>query len=88
MGLSLEITEDTSRPRLRIAIPAWGRGTAPTEQVHRMPEPVRVEEIQSLLKAALNPREITPLRLTRNERRQMQMSRRLRRALYEVAESA
>lgn len=88
MELPLEVTEDLSRPRLRIAIPTWGRTADDDERVHRMPEPVRIEEIRSLLDASLNPREITPLRLTRGERRQLQMSRRLRRALYGVSEPA
>lgn len=69
------------RAVLRIAIPSWRRGR---QQDVRLIEPAipRREDYQQLLDSAVKPVDTTILRLTKAERRQLSVSRRVRDALY------
>lgn len=66
---------------LRIAVPTWG-AMAPTDvQSQHPPRPTR-EEFKSLLDGALSSDDLLHQPLSRSERRQLAVSRRLRKALY------
>ena len=72
-----------SRAVLRIALPAWGYGRkAPTPNLE--PKRTSREEFQRLLDGALGPHDLGPLKFTKAERRQLAISRRVRKALYEL----
>ena len=81
--MTIAPAERDARAVFRIAIPAWGYDRRRQAQE---PEPVRTsrEEIQRLLDGAMGPGDLQPLRFTKSERRQLAISRRVRRALYGV----
>ena len=75
------------RAVLRIAIPAWGRA-ARDEAAELEPELPNRDDFKRLLDGALGPDDMTLMQMTRNERRQRAVTRRLRNALYGVAAEA
>lgn len=82
--MTLHIKLEQWQARVRIAVPAWNfTQQVPVAEAERTPG---VEDFKRLLEAALTPSDLAPLRLTRNERRQMDVARRLRIALYDVRE--
>jgi len=82
--MTLQINLEQLQARVRIAVPAWNfTQRIPVSEVKRSPG---VDDFKRLLDAALQPKDLTPLRLTRDERRQLDISRRLRVALYDSRE--
>ena len=75
-----------SRPVLRIAVPSWRPG--PRQDRPAVEETPRREDYQHLLDNAVRPVDVTILRLTKAERRQLSVSRRVRDALYGSAVTA
>ena len=69
-----------SRAVLRIAIPSWRRGRH--AEVPVVDDTPCREDYQQLLNGALEPADVGVLRLTKAERRQLSISRRVRDALY------
>ena len=73
--------------RLRIAIPAWRVGKSRAIEADEPAAP-GFADFKELLDTALQPSDLTELRLTRAERRQLAMARRLRRVLYDTPRCA
>ncbi len=74
---------ETVPARVRIAIPAWRIGARRKVEAEVPAEPT-FEDFKTLLDTALRPADLTDLRLTKAERRQLAFARRLREALYEA----
>ena len=72
-----------SKAVLRIAVPAWAPsfGKSATTTTTEKRAPTR-EEFKRLLDAALNPSDRMLRRMTRRERQQIAITRKLRSALY------
>ena len=78
--MTLPIKLEQFQARVRIAVPAWNfTQQIPAAEAKRPPG---VDDFKRLLDAALRPKDLTPLRLTKDERRQLDVARRLRVALY------
>lgn len=71
-----------TRAVLRIAIPSFGQERRIAEP-RPSPMPPTREEFKRLLDGALQPADLLQLRLTRSERRQLSIARRVRSALYD-----
>ncbi|MDU8944859.1 hypothetical protein [Ovoidimarina sediminis] len=84
---TLSASADLAPARLRIAIPAWRIGARRTAEVEGPVAP-GIADFKELLDTALDPTDLTELRLTRSERRQLALARRLRRALYDAPRCA
>ncbi|MEM9343612.1 MAG: hypothetical protein AAGA87_11260 [Pseudomonadota bacterium] len=84
--MTMPIKMEQLRARVRIAVPAWNfTQRIPVAEAKRSPG---VDDFKRLLEAALQPKDLTPLRLTRNERRQLDVAHRLRVALYDARDDS
>ncbi len=81
------IREDgaSARPVLRIAVPSWRpRSLVATGSERSLP---RREDFKRLLDSALDNSERIHCKMTRAERKQLAVSRKIREALYKTSES-
>ena len=83
MSIELPIAQSARERRamLRIAIPSWRAAPKSAPFCVEDAAPSR-EDYQHLLDGAIEPADVTILRLTKGERRQLSISRRVRDALY------